>query len=63
MRWLRFIHQGLPAFGYLEADQIRLCRGDMFDSPSPGEQMLPLAGLQLLPPLPTHQDAGPLEQF
>ena len=50
-RWIRFRHMDTVCFGTLEGDKIRVCHGDMFDSPKPtGESML-LDEVQLLAPL------------
>ena len=32
MHWLRFSRQGKSAFGFMEADSVRVCRGDMFSA-------------------------------
>ena len=33
MLWMRFSHEGLPCFGSLDNDQIRVHEGDLFNSP------------------------------
>lgn len=49
-KWLRFEHAGQTGFGILEDDIIQVHSGDMFDSPVPSGQRLPLAAVSLLTP-------------
>ena len=49
-KWLRFEHAGQTGFGILEHDIIQVHSGDMFDSPVPSGQRLPLAAVSLLTP-------------
>ncbi|MBI2771193.1 MAG: fumarylacetoacetate hydrolase family protein [Burkholderiales bacterium] len=51
IHWVRFEHAGAIGFGTLEAGRVRVCEGDMFDSPAPTEQLLPLADVRLLMPV------------
>lgn len=50
-RWLRFRDGNSPGFGILEGESIRVCQGDMFAGATPTDQMLPLAGVELLMPV------------
>jgi 2-keto-4-pentenoate hydratase/2-oxohepta-3-ene-1,7-dioic acid hydratase in catechol pathway len=52
----KFLHQGRPRFGILEApDTVRVMRGSPFEgSIAPGEEACPLASLRLLPPTVEH---------
>jgi 2-keto-4-pentenoate hydratase/2-oxohepta-3-ene-1,7-dioic acid hydratase in catechol pathway len=45
MKWLRFEHHGKVVFGTLEGDRVHLHTGDMFDSPSPSGETVPLADM------------------
>jgi 2-keto-4-pentenoate hydratase/2-oxohepta-3-ene-1,7-dioic acid hydratase in catechol pathway len=51
MKWLRFLHEGIPAFGRIDAvDSVRVFRGDMFNQPESTSTVLPLEGLKFLAP-------------
>ena len=53
-RWLRFREGNSThstGFGVLEGENIRVFQGDMFSSPTPTDQMLPLASVELLMPV------------
>lgn len=45
--WIRYTHEGRAGFGLLMDNQIAVHIGDMFDSPSPTGQQLPLAGVRI----------------
>ena len=49
-RWVRFEQAGAVGFGTLEADSIRVHRGDMYAAPEPTGTTLPLAAVKLLMP-------------
>lgn len=49
-RWIRFLHADAIQFGLLEEDTIRVCEGDMFDSPTPTDRVLALRDVKLLMP-------------
>jgi 2-keto-4-pentenoate hydratase/2-oxohepta-3-ene-1,7-dioic acid hydratase in catechol pathway len=49
-RWLRFRNGTSTGFGTLEGESIRLWQGDMFSGATPTDQILPLAGVELLMP-------------
>ena len=57
-RWIRIIHDQQPRFGLLEGDAIRLCSGDMLDSPEISSETIPLASATLLPPVEPRQFLG-----
>ena len=48
--WVRFTHQALEGFGTLHGDLIAVHTGDMFGTPAPSGQQIPLDQVQLLPP-------------
>jgi 2-keto-4-pentenoate hydratase/2-oxohepta-3-ene-1,7-dioic acid hydratase in catechol pathway len=48
--WVRFRHGDLVGFGRLEGDRIEVCTGDLFASPRPTGESVPLAGVRLLTP-------------
>jgi len=48
--WVRFTHQALEGFGTLHGDLIAVHTGDMFGTPAPSGQQIPLDEVQLLPP-------------
>ena len=48
--WIRFEHRGRTGFGRLEGDAVQVHEGDLFASPAPTGEVLPLAGLRLLTP-------------
>ena len=48
--WVRFTHQALEGFGTLQGDLIAVHTGDMFGTPSPSGQQIPLDQVRLLPP-------------
>jgi 2-keto-4-pentenoate hydratase/2-oxohepta-3-ene-1,7-dioic acid hydratase in catechol pathway len=50
MRWTHFLHQGAPALGRIEGDEVVVHAGDLFADPRPTGERLPLAGLAWLPP-------------
>lgn len=50
MRWLRFSRQDTAGFGFVEADRVRVCRGDMFGAYEPTDQALALSEIQWEPP-------------
>lgn len=59
MKIYKFMHKGVPRFGVLEesptSQTVRILSGSPFEGPtSPGEETLPLAGLELLPPTVAH---------
>jgi 2-keto-4-pentenoate hydratase/2-oxohepta-3-ene-1,7-dioic acid hydratase in catechol pathway len=43
MHWLRFNRQGASAFGFVEADRVRVCRGDMFSAWEKTEELIALS--------------------
>jgi 2-keto-4-pentenoate hydratase/2-oxohepta-3-ene-1,7-dioic acid hydratase in catechol pathway len=43
MHWLRFNRQGTSAFGFVEADRVRVCRGDMFSTWEKTEELIALS--------------------
>lgn len=49
-RWARVIHDGGEAFGTIENDELHLHVGDMFASPMPTGQSIPMADATLLTP-------------
>ena len=56
--WIRFEHRGRAGFGRLEGDAVQVHEGDLFASPAPAGEALPLAGLRLLTPtLPSKMPA------
>lgn len=50
MKWLRYHHDGVEGFGRLEADQVQVHRGELFDAPEPTGELLPLADIDWLVP-------------
>ncbi|KQU77956.1 MULTISPECIES: fumarylacetoacetate hydrolase family protein [unclassified Rhizobacter] len=50
MKWLRGVHAGREVFGLLDGGEVVVHAGDLFDSPSPTGERLPLAGLDWLTP-------------
>jgi 2-keto-4-pentenoate hydratase/2-oxohepta-3-ene-1,7-dioic acid hydratase in catechol pathway len=50
MKWLRGVHAGREVFGLLDGDEVVVHRGDLFDSPSPTGERMPVAGLDWLTP-------------
>jgi 2-keto-4-pentenoate hydratase/2-oxohepta-3-ene-1,7-dioic acid hydratase in catechol pathway len=50
-RWVRFSDGDKVGFGTLEGERVRVCEGDMFESPVPTDLMVPLAGVRLLTPV------------
>jgi 2-keto-4-pentenoate hydratase/2-oxohepta-3-ene-1,7-dioic acid hydratase in catechol pathway len=50
MKWLRGVHAGREVFGLLDGSEVVVHAGDLFDSPSPTGERLPLAGLEWLTP-------------
>jgi 2-keto-4-pentenoate hydratase/2-oxohepta-3-ene-1,7-dioic acid hydratase in catechol pathway len=50
MKWLRYRHDGVEGFGQLDADQVRVHRGDLFDAPEPTGALLALADVDCLVP-------------
>jgi 2-keto-4-pentenoate hydratase/2-oxohepta-3-ene-1,7-dioic acid hydratase in catechol pathway len=50
-RWVRFSAGDAVHFGTLERDRVRICEGNLFDSPTPTDHTLPLAEVTLLPPV------------
>ena len=50
MKWLRGVHAGREVFGLLLGDEVAVHSGDLFDSPSPTGERLPLACLAWLTP-------------
>ena len=57
-RWIRITHENQPRFGLLEDGEIRLCSGEMFDSPEITGETVPLASATLLPPVEPRQFLG-----
>jgi 2-keto-4-pentenoate hydratase/2-oxohepta-3-ene-1,7-dioic acid hydratase in catechol pathway len=49
--WVRFARDGAEGFGLLEGDSVRVHAGDLFAAPEPTGESLPLADVQLLPPV------------
>jgi 2-keto-4-pentenoate hydratase/2-oxohepta-3-ene-1,7-dioic acid hydratase in catechol pathway len=45
-RWLRFA----GGFGFLDGEEVRVCRGDLFAGAEPTGASLPVAGIEWLPP-------------
>ena len=53
-QWIRVRHDDIIKFGTLEDEQISVHTGDMFDTPSPTSESIPLASVEVLTPcLPT----------
>ena len=50
MKWLRFRHQGIAAFGTLDGDRVHVHRGDMFGNPTASRETLALAEVAWLAP-------------
>jgi 2-keto-4-pentenoate hydratase/2-oxohepta-3-ene-1,7-dioic acid hydratase in catechol pathway len=50
MKWLRFVHGDVPAWGTLEEDRVRLHTGTPFGTTQPTDVWLPHADVQWLPP-------------
>lgn len=50
MKWLRYLHSGAEGFGALIGDEIQVHTGDLFSSPQPTGQAIPLADVESLPP-------------
>jgi 2-keto-4-pentenoate hydratase/2-oxohepta-3-ene-1,7-dioic acid hydratase in catechol pathway len=50
MKWLRFRHQGIAAFGTLDGDRVHVHRGDMFGNPTASRETLALAEVGWLAP-------------
>jgi len=50
MKWMRFRHGGREALGRLEGDQVVVCSGDLFGSPEPTGERLPVAEVEWLIP-------------
>lgn len=50
-RWLRFKDGNTIGFGTLEGERVRVFQGDMFTGATPTDQMLLLAGVELLMPV------------
>jgi 2-keto-4-pentenoate hydratase/2-oxohepta-3-ene-1,7-dioic acid hydratase in catechol pathway len=48
--WVRFRHGDLVAFGRLEGDRIEVHTGDLFSSPRPTGDSVPVSGVKLLTP-------------
>jgi 2-keto-4-pentenoate hydratase/2-oxohepta-3-ene-1,7-dioic acid hydratase in catechol pathway len=49
--WLRFEHQSKIGFGVLDADNVRIYDGDMFDHPHATGEVLPVDQVTLLTPV------------
>ncbi len=49
-RWIRFEHDGETRFGTLDDDTITVHQGDMFASPTPTADTLPLGDVRVLTP-------------
>ena len=50
MRIIRFRHNGEPRYGAVVADTVHLVEGSIYDAPTPGPPVGPLAEVQLLAP-------------
>ncbi len=50
-QWVRFVHGAETGFGTLEAGGVQVWRGDMFASPTPTDQRLPLDAIRLVRPV------------
>jgi 2-keto-4-pentenoate hydratase/2-oxohepta-3-ene-1,7-dioic acid hydratase in catechol pathway len=50
MHWLRFTHGGVPGFGTLEGDHVRVHRGELFGANEPTGEVVPVAGLTFATP-------------
>ncbi len=50
MHWLRFVHAGMPAFGVLDGEHVRVHEGDMFAESRPTGAVLDLASIRWLTP-------------
>lgn len=50
MRWLRFTRADGIAFGFVDGDAVRVCRGDMYGTYAPTGELLPLAEIQWATP-------------
>lgn len=51
MRWARIDHNGTPAYGIIEGDNIALTSGDLFDNPQKTGETVPLASAKLMVPV------------
>lgn len=51
MKWLRFLHDGEPAFGALDGGHVLRHRGHLFGATEPTGERLPLEGLAWLAPV------------
>lgn len=64
MQWLRFLHHGQPAFGCRDGEQVRLHRGNLFESPEPTGETVALADIaHWLPPCVPTQIVGLWNNF
>ena len=53
MKWMRFRHGGREALGRLDGDQVEVFTGDLFESPQPTGERVPVAEVEwLIPCLP-----------
>ena len=50
VKYVRYTHAGVTAYGILDGDVVRELKGDLFASPSPTGRRVPLADVKLLPP-------------
>lgn len=50
MRLVRFLHQGQPAWGIVEGEEVYLVEGSVYEAPTRGPRVGPLARLKLLAP-------------
>jgi 2-keto-4-pentenoate hydratase/2-oxohepta-3-ene-1,7-dioic acid hydratase in catechol pathway len=62
-RWVRFEHAGAVRFGTLEDGLVHVHAGDLFDSPAPTGERLPLAAVRLLTPTRPSKLIGLVNNF
>jgi len=63
MKWLRFRFEGSERVGALEGEQVRAYEGDLFASPQPTGELLPLAQIEWLPPVQPSKIVGLWNNF
>lgn len=50
MKWMRFTHRGVAAFGVLEGDRVQTYAGDLFDAPIATGESVAIAEIAWMPP-------------
>ena len=51
MKIIRFEHEGKENYGYLKEDLVTFVIGDIFSTPTETEKTIPLAEVNVLPPV------------